>query len=237
MADIRDYPQITQYLDDTDDYANVVSETNVGGSRFLVVTQTSEFDGGQIVFRWDGDEWQPLDADTLVDVTGSERTRVLTDARKACAASSDKDHETVYSYMVSQVNVFSSKNGPDGGNLACVWAVRHIVYACLKRWITRTDGTAVFDSELQNCYGSTWQEADTPAGGIIISPTVTMKNGKRNIGHVGLLGPGGKGLGRLVYSNSSARARWEQNHTVETWIRRYREQKGLRVRFYPLPLY
>ena len=54
----------------------------------------------------------------------------------------------------------------------------------------------------------------------------------RNIGHVGLLGPGGTGPGRLVYSNSSSRKRSEQNFTLGSWIDRYRVRKGLKVRFY-----
>ena len=139
--------------------------------------------------------------------------------------------------MAGQAGTFSSKTGPDGGNLACVWAVRHLVYNALGRWITRTDGTSVFDAELQKCYGATWQEADTLAGGIIISPTITMKNGRRNIGHVGLLGPAAKGKERLIYSNSSSSARWKQNFTLDSWIERYRAKKGLKVRFYPLPLW
>lgn len=235
MTTIDDYPGIRQYLDNTDDYENSVAETNLNGERLLIVTQVSDSDGGQVVFRWDGEDWLPIDSDNFVEISGAERAATLA-ARSSCSKSSDADHEAVHTLSLSLVNDFSSATGPDGGNLACVWAVRHIVRRALNRWITRTDGTSVFDTELQRCYGATWQEADVPAGGIIISPTVTLNNGNRNIGHVGLLGPGGVGLQRLVYSNSSARKRWEQNHTLESWIARYRTQKGLKVRFYPLPL-
>lgn len=237
MLTIEDYPDLEKFVDNTEDYENTFSETIANGVRFLTITQRSDFDGGQILFQWDGDAWHLVDSDTFVDVSGIERTRILAGSKKACSRSSDVDHDNVYTYLAQQVNKFSSKNGPDSGNLACVWTVRHIVYNALGRWITRTDGTSVFDAELQQCYGSTWQEADTQAGGITISPTSTMKNGRRNIGHVGLLGPAGKGGGRKIYSNSSSRARWEQNFTLESWIARYRTKKGLKVRFYPLPLY
>lgn len=237
MASIDSYPEIIPFLDRTDDYVNTAAEINLNGSRLLVVTQQGENDGGQIVFQWDGESWRVLDSDTFIDLSGNERSQVLVGPREACSRSSDDDHRKVHEKSVASVNVFSSATGPDGGNLACVWAVRHIAHKALGRWITRTDATAIFDVELQRCYGSTWQEADTPAGGIIISPTVTNPDGSRNIGHVGLLGPGGSGDGRLIFSNSSSRKRWEQNFTLGSWIQRYRVNKGLKVRFYPLPLY
>lgn len=238
MAMISDFPGIDQYLDKTDDYENSVSEVNLNGARLLIVTQKGEIDGGQLVFQFDGEDLSLVnrspwglrsDGDTFVDLSGNERNTAFTALRRQCGASSDQDHSKVYSYMESQVGEFSSANGPDSGNLACVWAVRHIVRRALGRWVTQVDGTAVFDTELRRCFGSTSEEAETPAGGIIISPT------GRNIGHVGLLGPG-NGSQRKVYSNSSRYAEWRQNFTVGTWLARYRDTKGLPVRFFPLPL-
>ena len=133
--------------------------------------------------------------------------------------------------MVELVNQFQTSDGPDHGNLACVWAVRHVVYKALGRWITRTDGTSVFAKELKACFGSSAEEGELSAGAIVISPSVSTAEGVRH-GHVGLLGP--PSADRVIYSNSSRHRRWEQNHTLPEW-RRYYGGKGLDVLFFPLP--
>jgi hypothetical protein len=75
-----------------------------------------------------------------------------------------------------------------------------------------------------------------PHGGIIISPTQDVPGTKsRNVGHVGLLGQG-NGNQRLVYSNSSSAAKFEQNYTVGSWRARYADTKKLDVLFYSLPI-
>lgn len=237
MADVKDYPEILPFLDDTDDYENTATETHVNGNRLLIVTQKSATDGGQLRFELGSSGWRLTDADTFVDVIGSERVQALTEGRRTCTRSPAEDHEAVAAHMVDQVERFSSSSGPDGGNLACVWAVRRIVFDRLDRWITRTDGTSVFGEELLRCHGAGLPADRVAAGGIVISPTVSLPGGRRNIGHVGLLGPGGTEAGRKVYSNSSSRARWEQNFTLGSWISRYKDSKGLAVLFYPLPLY
>jgi hypothetical protein len=229
------YPELVPYLDDTDDYENEATEFAAGGNRFVVITQRGEIDSSQLVFREDDTGWQLLDADTTIDVleTTSERRGVAA-ALGVCNASNNDDHRAVAREMVSQVDRFSSVDGPDRGNLACVWTVRHIAFRPLQRWITRTDGTSVFDAELQQCYGATHQEADVGEGGIIISPTESIQ-GRRNVGHVGLLGPNTGDGNRRIYSNSSSAAVWKQNFTLQSWIARYRDRKGLKIRFYPLP--
>ena len=131
---------------------------------------------------------------------------------------------------------FDSSAGPDHGNLACVWVVRHVIKRALNRWVTRTDGTAVFDPELRACFGESLSADDVRPGGIIISPTQGIPGtNRRNIGHVGTLGAG-TGNGRLICSNSSAHAKLEQNFTVGTWVQRYRTTKRLPVHFFPIPL-
>jgi len=192
------------------------------------------------LFKWNGEHFEYWDNETIIDAGGAlSGLRQLSelDATVAqCGPSPEADQKTVSDYAVSQVNKFSSKTGPDGGNLACVWTVRHLVYTALKRWITKTDGTAVFEPELRACFGAPSKEADILPGGIVISPTRSIPGSKRmNVGHVGFLGAG-KGGARLIYSNSSARARLEQNFTVAAWIKRYQDTKGLSVRYYPLPL-
>lgn len=199
-------------------------------------------DGQQLLFKWNGTRFDFWDNETIIDnrlsVTGLlPPSDARIDATVAtCGTSSADDHDKVFNYMLTQVDVFDSSSGPDHGNLACCWTVRHIVFNALRRWITLTDGTAEFGQELRNCFHVGSDEAKVPPGGIIISPTKDIAGSKsRNIGHVGLLGQG-SGSGRLVYSNSSAEARFEQNFTVGSWKARYADVKKLDVLFYPLPI-
>lgn len=58
------------------------------------------------------------------------------------------------------------------------------------------------------------------AGDIIISPTGSnTKATEIKNGHCGIVGEDGE-----IMSNSSATGTWEQNYTIETWIRRYRNK-------------
>ncbi len=242
MASVTEkYPEIAEYLDDTDKYENTATELKQGNDRFLLVTQRG-IDGQQLLFKWDGEHFEFWDNETILDATtassgwrGAASVRVRGHCH-AMRASSGPDHQKVHDYVVSEVNKFSSKTGPDHGNLACVWTVRNLVYNALNRWITKSDGTAVFEPELRACFGQGSNASDILPGGIVISPTRNIKGSKkRNIGHVGILGAG-KGDARLIYSNSSRHARLEQNFTVSSWNARYRKTKGLSVLFYPLPL-
>ena len=230
MASARDR-EFAAFIDQSSEYENSYSEFTMHGDAFLIITQRGEDDGGQVLLRRDRDgRWERVDYDTLIDAAQLSSDRAATAAAGICSVSSDADHVKVHEIIVDQVDKFSSASGPDGGNLACVWAVRHLVKRALDRWITRTDGTAVFDPELKQCFGSSANEAQVPAGGIIISPT---SGGV--IGHVGLLGPPTGNTNRLIYSNSSSAAKWKQNFTLARWITRYKDTKGLKVNFYKLP--
>lgn len=123
----------------------------------------------------------------------------------------------------AQVKVLSSKEGPDGGNLACVWAVDKIFQIAFGRRLTRSLGTAVIDEELRNGKGRRVKEDAVKPGHIIISPTGTG----HGHGHIGIMGEDG-----LIYSNSSSRAQWEQNHTLTSWKARYVTGKGMAMNFY-----
>lgn len=238
----KTYPEIQPYLDDTDDYEVSANETKVGDERVLIVTQRG-IDGQQLYFKWNGDHFEFWDNDTIVDsaesilsISPTTRTLDAAAAGMRCGPSSADEHRAVHDAAKAEVGRFSSRTGPDRGNLACVWAVRHIVKPVLGRWITRTDGTAVFAPELLSCFGAAHAEANVKPGGIIISPTQNVPgSSRRNVGHVGILGAG-NGDARLIYSNSSARAVWEQNFTLASWNARYRDRKRLKVLFFPLPL-
>ncbi|AUW47332.1 hypothetical protein [Rhizobium leguminosarum] len=232
MAAIDDYPDLKDFLDPTDDYQVSTQEVTSGGQRYLVVTEKSESDAGQLLFRITDKGLQLEKSDNAVSI-GPSLDTLADSPNLVCRISDQGDIDAVFNEAVNAFERgFSSADGPDGGNLACVWAVRHIAKQALGRWITRTDGTAVFDPELKRCFGSNLKEADVPAGGIIISPTEG-----RNIGHVGIMGPVTGDDKRLIYSNSSSAAIWKQNFTLKTWVERYRDRKGLKVHFYPIPNY
>ena len=130
---------------------------------------------------------------------------------------------------------FSSIKGPGSGRLACVWAVRSIIYEALHQWITRTDSTSELVRELNRCLGHGSEERNVPAGGIVVSPTTVVGKGKVRHGHVGLLGEQPGTQGRLIFSNSSRDALWEQNYNLSSWNTYFNGKLHLDVLFYPLP--
>ena len=243
MADARQqFPEISAYLDDSPEYELSTSEFKRGDDRYLLVTQKGPQDGQQVLFVWNDRQsvFEFRDNDTILDVASDGPSNAASnfDAIGAgpCGASSDADHDTVHQLTKSLVGEFDSSSGPDHGNLACVWVVRHVIKKALNRMVTQTDGTAVFDPELRACFGASLSADNVKAGGIVISPTQSVPgSNRRNIGHVGILGAGA-GNARLIYSNSSAHAKLEQNFNVGTWIQRYKTTKGLPVHFFPIPL-
>ncbi len=235
MAGNSRYPELTKYLDATGDYEVETEEKQFGDSRYLIVIERGEIESGQMLFEIT-DHGLELRQGDIFNSLEEVLSPKIAAAPLACWMSSSADQQLMHEWAVKSVNVFSSSEGPDGGNLACCWAVRHLAYQALGRWITQTDSTATFDRELQRCLSATKSESDVPPGGIVISPTVTRADGSRNIGHVGLLGEGSGGA-RLIYSNSSGHKRWEQNQTLDSWRSRYQTGKGLPVKFYPLPKY
>ncbi|MGY4155468.1 hypothetical protein ACVINW_001310 [Bradyrhizobium sp. USDA 4461] len=232
----QQFPGIGNYLDKSDDYENSASEFKHGDDRYLLVTQKGE-DGQQLLFKWNGQKYEFVQNDTIIDSQaplGGQAAPSIA-AGTTCGPSSAADHQTVFAYVKGQVDKFSSSSGPDHGNLACCWTVRQLAHDALGRWITRTDGTEQFGEELKACFRAESSEDQVLPGGIIISPTKEVAGHGRNIGHVGFLGEGG-GDGRLIYSNSSALEKLEQNFTVGSWKARYKVRKQLDVLFYPLPV-
>jgi hypothetical protein len=231
MGILQKYPEVGAFLDKTDDYVNEGKELSSGGKKYLVVTQKGPIDSGQLLFQITPNGLVLEDTDTTVSV-GAKLGTFASASALVCRVSDPEDIKSVYDKAVASVDHFSSKTGPDGGNLACVWAVRNIAHEALGRWITRTDGTAIFDPELRRCFADSLTEAQVPAGGIIISPTEG-----HNIGHVGLMGPPTGDGTRLIYSNSSGAAIRKQNFTLGDWVKRYKTKKGLKVHFFPIPSY
>lgn len=229
---LRQYPELKDQIDASPDLVTTGNVVTDKGTQFLQVTQVSDMEGGQFLFELQADgKLQNVGADNVF--TPQTFESLGTEAAPmsgVCSRSSDSDHAKVHTASKAAVNQFSSATGPDGGNLACVWAVRNLVHNALNRWITRTDGTAVFAPELSQCFGAPLDEGRVPAGGIVISPTSGS-----NIGHVGILGDATGDGSRLIYSNSSAAAVWKQNFTLQSWRSRYVDTKHLNMMFFPLP--
>ena len=238
---VNDHPEIIPYLDHSVAYETSARIVETGVRRLLVVRQVSEFEGDEVVFVERYGKFVPLDTAPTDDRRLWRREEPSLQAERAerarmvCQASPTADHEKMVAHFLTQVNVFDSSSGPDGGNLACVWTVRHLAKNALERWITTTDSTSDFDAELRKCFLPADRHEDVPAGGIVISPTVWQP--ERRTGHVGFLGKVVTGGSRLIYSNSSSAAKFKQNFTVDSWLARYRDQKRLPVHFFRLPSY
>ncbi|MBT3786133.1 hypothetical protein HOF92_14260 [bacterium] len=67
--------------------------------------------------------------------------------------------------------------------------------------------------------------SEAKPGDIIISPTVWSP--KRNTGHVGIVGEG-----RRIFSNSSSKAKWQDNFSYDSWTQYYKTKKGLSINVY-----
>jgi len=233
MAGIDDdYPQLKALLDPKGTVSKV--ETNeFNGEEYVRVTQHfDDQEGGQFLFKITGENAEQIAADNVVDFPSALLTTQAVVSYNGTMSNSD--HAKVAEEAINQVDKYKTGDGPDGGNLACMWACRHVVYFAVDVWITKADGTSQFYDEL-NKGGMNPDKADNlPAGAIIISPTTS-----KGIGHVGILGAG-KGDNRLVYSNHSPSrkdkvARWEQNYTVKSFTDVH-AAKGLQTYFYRLPM-
>lgn len=210
----------------------VQEEKSPGGEDYLIVTEADGEEGGQHLFQVvPGGTPEYIASDTVILLDDLLNPRPANKRIPGvCSASSAGDHARMHAHAKGAVGVFKSHDGPDNGNLACVWAVRHLAQDCLGREIHRSDSTTKFGQDLRACQIDDLAETDIPPGGLIISPTA------RQVGHVGILGEG-SGNSRLIYSNSSSRAEWQQNFTLGKWIDKFKRQKRLEVLFFHLPQY
>jgi hypothetical protein len=230
MASIDAYPQLKAFLDPKSTASNLETK-QLDGVNYVRITQYfDDHEGSQLLFKIVGENAEQIAADNVVDFPG---LAVAKAAVHYNGTLSDSDHAKVAAEAVNRVDTYKTGDGPDHGNLACMWACRHVVHFAVNVWITRADGTATFYDELTSG-GMTPDKADNlPAGAIILSPTTS-----RGVGHVGILG-GGTGDGRLVYSNHSPShsdpvARWKQNYTVKSFTDAHAAH-GLKTYFYRLP--
>lgn len=221
MDDISKHPELRSYIDP--DAKEVTVERREDGT--LLVTTRGE-EGGQMLLREERGGYEVVAADNVI-----EFEHLLATPAPCVGECSPQQYALIAQAILDKVDHFSTVAGPDHGNLACLWAVRHIIHEKLGFWVTRSDGTADFYPVLVACFGESRPVDDIAPGGIVISPT-----SKKSVGHIGLLGTG-QGDNRLIYSNSSGAAMWKQNYTVGKWRERYRDRKGLPVHFFPLPCF
>jgi hypothetical protein len=132
-------------------------------------------------------------------------------------------------YNAARLSVgMDTSSGPDGGNLACAWAINRVLLKTGKKIGSgNINSTTEMQQELENMVKNNQGVVrvaveNAPPGAIIISPTVGS-----NVGHVGIVGENG-----TVYSNSSSSKRFAQNYTVNSWVNRYTKQKGLQTYAY-----
>lgn len=150
-------------------------------------------------------------------------------------AASAADHAALAMASRQALRRFSTAAGPDGGNLACVWAVRHLIRDTLGYWVTLSDNTDDFAAALLAHFGAPFALDEVTDGGIIVSPS-TGREGtpQRVVGHIGLLGPG-SGDERIIHSNFSDEAIWLDHYTVGSWRERFADGKQLHVLAFPIP--
>lgn len=118
--------------------------------------------------------------------------------------------------------------GTRNGKLACAWAVNRVAKNSLGKQI----GGGLATAEMVKVLDARHNKIDRPeAGCVIISPTVTT-NGRRNIGHVGIVGLT-EGSETSVYSNSTKGREFRRDHTLSSW-ESYYGGKGLQVRYFNL---
>jgi hypothetical protein len=154
-------------------------------------------------------------------LTQSQLDKKLKEQAERCADRESPDH-------------LKSNNAPgtNNGRLACAWAVNRVAKMALGKQIGGGLATANMIVVLKNEHKRL--EAPVP-GCVVISPTENRPGGGRNIGHVGIVGEvGSQPSNTKIYSNSSSRARFEQNFSHESWVRRYKTEKGLKVFFFEL---
>ena len=123
--------------------------------------------------------------------------------------------------------VLSSRGGPGGGRLACVWALNKVAQQALGRPLVNSNMVVDLRKVLLDRHFPV-TEAKAPEGAIIIS----SKSGSLD-GHVGVVGEGSGGS-RTIYSNSSSRAMFMQNYTLAVWTQYFHDERGMRVEFFEL---
>ena len=229
----------------------VVGRAVIDDVTYLLLDQFDDDAGGQLLIEIAPDEEPRLVlADTVLFAPGTDFLHTSLGQRLATAFDTSErfhvDHDIrdaevdtrltnisdcVFEQTLACVGVLSSKSvpGTNGGRLACAWAVNEIVKRATGRPIGGGLSTIKMAKVLRASATQVRQEEAEP-GTVIISPTTGGV-----VGHVGIVGDSAEDGDKLVYSNSSSRALFVQNFTIQRWRARYERSLGLQVLFYRLP--
>jgi hypothetical protein len=103
----------------------------------------------------------------------------------------------------------------------CADSLSKVILSAYPKCITGSVSTKELYNQLLNSKQFI-KTNELEAGDIIISPTGSAtKVSEIKNGHCGIVGEDDE-----IMSNSSATGTWEQNYTIATWTRRYRNQGG-----------
>ncbi len=231
-------PGAVDALLDPDLPRELVRKVDAEGATYYVVRQAGEAEGGVVVVRQaPGSAPEVVVFDTVVaapDAAALPRGVAGELEALGVVAAPEADEEAfeafdeaarplatreqvrgrMFDRARGQVHKLDSSKAPgtDGGNLACAWAVNRIASMALGREVGGGLSTTKMHGVLKGRHFRI-EEGEAKGGAVIISPTDPAKRGH---GHVGVMGDGGK-----IYSNSSKRARWEQNYSLRSWKERF----------------
>jgi hypothetical protein len=247
-----DLPDSVRPLLDPQLKSNVIFVKDVGTTTYYVVAQFDDAGGGEPVFIREPQDGEPiiiedirsLPVEVLLDSPGnkaggassvdfeiglyglSDLDLLVNESGGDRAASPDIDKRMNEGAVKNLKMPSGNAAGTNHGRLACAWAVNRVTELSLGRPIGGGLATANMIKVLKARHELVPEKSIVP-GAVVISPTI-YSTGRANIGHVGIVGEGGK-----IYSNSSNKAEWQQNFTVDAWKSHY-GGKGLQVLFFRL---
>ena len=131
----------------------------------------------------------------------------------------------LYATALSFLGSDASPNDLAPDELGCADTVSAIILVGFGNIIKYSISTAELFNILNN--SSHFKRVkDFKCGDVILSPT-GKGNGKLSNGHVGIVGEDEE-----ILSNSSATGTFEQNFTITSWVKRYREKGGFPIYFF-----
>jgi hypothetical protein len=231
----------------------LVAMTSSNDTILWVVNQVGADNGGQSLMRLVGDNPPEvvLSATTVFPVSASDKVSAAAAAElnkvmpkdptapaEGAAGPKPSAGDDINAKVFAKAQEFvghDTSNVPltEHGNLACAWAVNQVVRLALGKPISAdAHGNNGLDTGgLFAALKKHHTQVQSPsAGAIIVSPT--PPDGRVH-GHVGIVGQIARNDTK-IFSNSSSKAKFAQNHTMKSWRARYADQSHLDVLFFEL---
>lgn len=130
--------------------------------------------------------------------------------------------EKIYQEALLWIGKDASPQDVVNDEVGCVESVANIVRRVMP--LPQMYGTAALLAYLNK--SKQWQATLDPKPGNLIVAATGTGNGSIP-GHCGI-----HAGNNLIMSNTSADGIWRQNYTIETWVRRYRQNGGMRVHYF-----